>query len=203
MKPTEQNPLTEDLQCEIPEAELVPPAEHACCGKCQEPEISEKPETSQNQDELMQVKASEQEIKDKYLRLHAEFDNYRRRTAREQIELIETANGKLLEKLSEVVDNFERAFTQSNKDVEAFEKGIQLIQEQFLRILKDFGLESIDPAGEKFDPNFHEAFLKQPSDSVTEGNVITVFQKGYRIKQKILKTAKVIVSSGPAATGKA
>ena len=137
-------------------------------------------------------------MQDKYLRLHAEFDNYRRRTAREQLELIETANGKLLEKLSEVQDNFERAFAEENKtgNLEAFEKGMQLIHEQFRKVLVDAGLEQIDPLGAEFDPNIHEAFLKQPSEQVPEGHVIQVFQKGYKIKNKLLKTAKVVVSAG-------
>ena len=135
---------------------------------------------------------------DRNLRLMAEFDNYRRRTAKEQLELIETANGKLLEKLSEVQDNFERAFASENKaqDLEAFEKGMQMIYNQFAKILTDAGLEQIDPTGAEFDPNMHEALMQQPSETVPEGHVVTVFQKGYKLKNKILKTAKVIVSSG-------
>lgn len=135
---------------------------------------------------------------DRNLRLMAEFDNYRRRSAKEQLELIETANGKLLEKLSEVQDNFERAFASENKaqDLEAFEKGMQMIYNQFAKILTDAGLEQIDPTGAEFDPNMHEALMQQPSETVPEGHVVTVFQKGYKLKNKILKTAKVIVSSG-------
>ncbi len=147
---------------------------------------------------LVAAEENAKAVQDKYLRLHAEFDNYRRRTAREQLELIETANGKLLEKLSEVQDNFERAFTEENKtgNLEAFEKGMQLIHEQFRKVLVDAGLEQIDPLGAEFDPNIHEAFLKQPSEQVPEGHVIQVFQKGYKIKNKLLKTAKVVVSAG-------
>ena len=135
---------------------------------------------------------------DRNLRLMAEFDNFRRRSAKEQLELIETANGKLLEKLSEVQDNFERAFASENKaqDLEAFEKGMQMIYNQFAKILTDAGLEQIDPTGAEFDPNMHEALMQQPSETVPEGHVVTVFQKGYKLKNKILKTAKVIVSSG-------
>ena len=135
---------------------------------------------------------------DRNLRLMAEFDNFRRRSAKEQLELIETANGKLLEKLSEVQDNFERAFASENKakDLEAFEKGMQMIYNQFAKILTDAGLEQIDPTGAEFDPNCHEALMQQPSETIPEGHVVTVFQKGYKLKNKILKTAKVIVSSG-------
>lgn len=150
--------------------------------------------------EIAGLKKSAADAQDRYIRLMAEFDNFRRRSAKEQVELIETANAKLLGKLSEVLDNFERAFDAGNKaqDLAAFEKGMQLIHAQFEKILKDAGLEQVDPIGKPFDPNFHEALMSQPSESVPQEHVAQVFQKGYKIKNKLLKTAKVIVSSGPA-----
>ncbi|WP_163438013.1 nucleotide exchange factor GrpE [Fibrobacter succinogenes] len=163
-------------------------------------EAAEKPaepaEAAPSAEEVLKQQLAD--ATDRNLRLMAEFDNYRRRTAKEQLELIETANGKLLEKLSEVQDNFERAFASENKaqDLEAFEKGMQMIYNQFAKILTDAGLEQIDPTGAEFDPNMHEALMQQPSETVPEGHVVTVFQKGYKLKNKILKTAKVIVSSG-------
>ena len=157
---------------------------------------AEPAETAPSAEEVLKQQLAD--ANDRNLRLMAEFDNYRRRTAKEQLELIETANGKLLEKLSEVQDNFERAFASENKaqDLEAFEKGMQMIYNQFAKILTDAGLEQIDPTGAEFDPNMHEALMQQPSETVPEGHVVTVFQKGYKLKNKILKTAKVIVSSG-------
>ena len=154
------------------------------------------PESSESAEDVL--KAELAAANDRNLRLMAEFDNFRRRSAKEQLELIETANGKLLEKLSEVQDNFERAFASENKaqDLEAFEKGMQMIYNQFAKILTDAGLEQIDPTGAEFDPNMHEALMQQHSETVPEGHVVTVFQKGYKLKNKILKTAKVIVSSG-------
>ncbi len=163
-------------------------------------EVAEQPaepaEAAPSAEEVLKQQLAD--ANDRNLRLMAEFDNYRRRTAKEQLELIETANGKLLEKLSEVQDNFERAFASENKaqDLEAFEKGMQMIYNQFAKILTDAGLEQIDPTGAEFDPNMHEALMQQPSETVPEGHVVTVFQKGYKLKNKILKTAKVIVSSG-------
>lgn len=146
---------------------------------------------------LSQAEAREKDIQDKHLRLHAEFDNYRRRSAKEHLEVIETANGKLLSKLSEVLDNFDRAFASENKtNAEAFEKGISLIYEQFRKTLADAGLEVLDPVGQEFDPTCQEAFMKQPSETIPENHIVTVFQKGYKLKNKILKTAKVIVSAG-------
>ena len=188
------------------EAEANKAAEQAA-GEAQDEATADKPaEASAEQpaepaaapDPTATLKAALADANDRNLRLMAEFDNYRRRTAKEQLELIETANGKLLEKLSEVQDNFERAFASENKaqDLEAFEKGMQMIYNQFAKILTDAGLEQIDPTGAEFDPNMHEALMQQPSETVPEGHVVTVFQKGYKLKNKILKTAKVIVSSG-------
>lgn len=154
------------------------------------------PESTESAEDIL--KAELAAANDRNLRLMAEFDNFRRRSAREQLEIIDTANGKLLEKLSEVLDNFERAFAAENKakDLETFEKGMQMIHDQFAKVLADAGLEQLDPTGEEFDPNCHEALMQQPSEEVPENHVVTVFMKGYKLKNKILKPAKVIVSSG-------
>lgn len=185
--------------------ELIREAENAANSNSTEEaaqETSEKDstqtESASETSEIDSIKAELIAAQDRNLRLMAEFDNFRRRTAKEQLDLIETANAKLLEKLSEVLDNFERAFAAENKanDLEAFEKGMQLIHTQFAKTLTDAGLEQIDPVGQEFDPNCQEALMQQPSEDIPEGHVVTVFQKGYRLKGKILKTAKVIVSSG-------
>jgi molecular chaperone GrpE len=185
--------------------ELIREAENAANSNSTEEasqETSEKDstqtESASETSEIDSIKAELIAAQDRNLRLMAEFDNFSRRTAKEQLDLIETANAKLLEKLSEVLDNFERAFAAENKanDLEAFEKGMQLIHTQFAKTLTDAGLEQIDPVGQEFDPNCQEALMQQPSEEIPEGHVVTVFQKGYRLKGKILKTAKVIVSSG-------
>ncbi len=183
-----------DASAEQPAENADSPAENNAAAEQPAEPAAEQPA----EDPTAALKAALADANDRNLRLMAEFDNYRRRTAKEQLELIETANGKLLEKLSEVQDNFERAFASENKaqDLEAFEKGMQMIYNQFAKILTDAGLEQIDPTGAEFDPNMHEALMQQPSETVPEGHVVTVFQKGYKLKNKILKTAKVIVSSG-------
>lgn len=160
------------------------------------PDAEAAPESIESAEDIL--KAELAAANDRNLRLMAEFDNFRRRSAREQLEIIETANGKLLEKLSEVLDNFERAFSAENKakDLETFEKGMQMIHDQFAKVLSDSGLEQIDPTGAEFDPNCHEALMQQPSEEIPENHVVTVFMKGYKLKNKILKPAKVIVSSG-------
>ena len=179
-------------------AEPSAEAENAAEEKQESPADDAAKEADAKSAEIESLKIALAEANNRHLRLMAEFDNFRRRSAKEQLDLIETANGKLLEKLSEVQDNFERAFAAENKakDLEAFEKGMQMIYNQFAKVLTDAGLEQIDPTGNEFDPNLHEALMQQPSETIPEGHVVTVFQKGYKLKNKILKTAKVIVSSG-------
>ncbi|MCK9183541.1 MAG: nucleotide exchange factor GrpE [Fibrobacteraceae bacterium] len=186
----------------------VKPEEHKTEASKPEEKKGEKPSKDPKDVELEKAKAEIEILnaaladnKDKHIRLMAEFDNFRRRTAKEQIELIETANAKLLGKLSEVLDNFERAEHPDNnkqKDFDAFAKGISMIHDQFAKVLSDAGLTQLDPVGEPFDPNVHEALMNQPSEKIPESHVVQVFQKGYKLKNKLLKTAKVIVSSGPA-----
>jgi molecular chaperone GrpE len=138
--------------------------------------------------------------KDQYVRLYAEFENFRKRTARESFELMANANCKLIGKLTDVLDNFHLAFDPKHKTdkLEDFEKGIRLIFNKFKDILEDEGLEAIDPVGAEFDPNLHEALMQQPSDTIEENKVVSVLQKGYKVKTKIVKHAKVIVSTGKA-----
>ena len=192
--------LSSEPQDEVSQTTPEPSAAESTAETSPEQPAEEKAPESQAEAEIESLKSQLNESKDRYVRLMAEFDNYRRRTAKEQLDIIETANAKLLEKLSEVLDNFERASHPDNnkqKDYDSFAKGIQMIHDQCAKILSDAGLEQLDPVGEPFDPNIHEALMNQPSDTVPESHVVQVFQKGYRLKNKLLKTAKVIVSSGP------
>ena len=193
------NPETnEELQEELNEQET--PVEEATeeTAETSAEETQEESEDVQTEEELTEEDKLA-EANDKYLRLVAEFDNFRRRTAKENLTLIESANNKLLEKLSEVVENFDRALAEENQgNPEDFVKGVGMIKSQFDGILKDFGLKEINPEGEQFDPNMHEALMQQPSEDVPEGTILNVFQKGFQVKDKVIKHAKVIVSAGQA-----
>ena len=166
-------------------------------------EVNESEEGSEEDSADAKTYSAEEfeEANNKYLRLVAEFDNFRRRTAKENLDLIESANHGLLGKLCEVTENFERAYSQTEETVkfDDYKNGVRLIQEQLWTILKSFGLDTIDPQNEAFDPNFHEALMQQPSEEVEENTVLNVFQKGFKIKNKVIQHAKVIVSSGKAA----
>ncbi|MEW5875435.1 MAG: nucleotide exchange factor GrpE [Candidatus Zixiibacteriota bacterium] len=135
---------------------------------------------------------------DRYLRLAAEFDNFRKRTAREFGDLVRTAERDLIAELTEVLDNLARAVDADHKgeSMEDFARGVALIRDQLSKALAKRGLEKMDSVGQPFDPNAHDALLRMPSAEHAEGIVIQEVTPGYRLGDKILRHAKVIVSQG-------
>jgi len=134
---------------------------------------------------------------DKYLRLMAEFDNFKRRSIREFEALVEQANEKLIKDLIEVRENFERAFTKhEGADLTSLFEGIKMTYGKFDNILRKHGLEVFGEVSQEFDPNLHDALMKAPHEEIKENHIIEVCEKGYKLKGKIIKHAKVIVSSG-------
>lgn len=140
-------------------------------------------------------KALEQE-KDKYLRLFAEFENYKKRTAKERIELFKTAGQEVLQALLPVADDFDRALGQLSKEAPSPEtEGFQLIQNKFLDVLKGQGLTAIEISlGEAFDAEKHEAITQIPAPTPEQqGAIIDVVEKGYQLGDKIIRFPKVVV----------
>ncbi|MCQ2960265.1 MAG: nucleotide exchange factor GrpE [Bacteroidales bacterium] len=157
---------------------------------------NEVEDTDSEQDELSVVKAELDEIKDKHLRLQAEFDNYRRRTLKEKADLISTAGEKVLKDLLPVIDDLDRALesTATAQDVAAVREGLDLILNKFQNFLKSNGVSEIDAKELEFDADKHEAVTKFPAPSEElKGKVIDVVQKGYTINGKVMRFAKVVV----------
>lgn len=136
------------------------------------------------------------EANDKYLRLYSEFDNYRRRTARERLDLINSASKDLISELLPVLDDFERAL-KSIRDAgmeESLAKGVELIQHKLINILEQKGLKHFESAELDFDPDFHEAVTRIPAPKPElSGKVVDVLEKGYTLHDKVLRYAKVVV----------
>ena len=129
-----------------------------------------------------------------YLRLAADFDNYRKRVAREQVELTRRANERLLNELLPVLDDLERALEAAAEHEEAkLEEGVRLVHRSLLGLVERHGLSEIEADG-AFDPHVHEALLAQPGEGAAEGSVLQVLQKGYRLGDKVLRPARVIVA---------
>ncbi len=137
------------------------------------------------------------ELKDKYLRLYAEFENFRRRTSKERIELISTANAGLLKALLPVLDDFERAraaFEGHGPDTDPLKEGVELIYTKFLRTLESEGLRPMEAQGETFNADFHESVAQFPAaDEGQKGKIIDVLEKGYYLNDKVIRYAKVVV----------
>ena len=136
------------------------------------------------------------ELKDKYLRLAAEFDNYKKRNAREFSRVIETAASALVLQILDIVDDFRRAIQQESEDAAKLREGTQLIYNKLMDILQKRGVREIEAIGKQFDPVFHEAVMQQPAENVDEGQVIGEIQKGYFFNDKVLRPARVIVATG-------
>jgi molecular chaperone GrpE len=131
---------------------------------------------------------------DAYLRLAADFDNYRKRVARDQAELSRRANERLLNELLPVLDDLERALEAASQHEEAkLEEGVELVHRSLSSLLARHGLSEIETEG-AFDPHVHEAMLTQPADGAEEGSVLQVLQKGYRLGDRVLRPARVIVA---------
>ncbi|GAB2541479.1 nucleotide exchange factor GrpE [Spirosoma aerophilum] len=138
------------------------------------------------------------ELKDKYLRLYADFENFRRRTAKEKLELINNANEGVLKALIPVVDDFERAMQsiENTNDVAALQEGVSLIYTKLFKTLEGKGLKPMVSKGQPFDADLHESVTQfpAPSDDL-KGKVIDEIEKGYYLNDKVIRFAKVIVGS--------
>ncbi len=149
-------------------------------------------------EKLQQLESELKICEDKYIRLYSDFDNYRRRTSKERIELSKTASAELMESLLTVLDDFERAQKAMNasEDIKAVKEGVALIYNKLLDILKRKGLEEINCIGEDFNTDYHEAITNIPAESEDmKGKIIDQTEKGYLLNGIILRYAKVVVGS--------
>ena len=142
------------------------------------------------------VKEINIDFKDKYVRLYSEFENYRKRTAREKIDIITNASENLLKEIIPILDDFERAIANNEKVEEAstIKEGFELIHNKIYKILKNQGLKPMDSIGKSFDPDIHEAITKIPATKdKMKGKVMDVIEKGYILNEKVIRFAKVVV----------
>ena len=154
-------------------------------------------ETDDGEPEIVELTPEQQamqEANDKYMRLFAEFDNYRKRTAKEKTESYQDAVAKTVLELLPVVDNFERAMAVASAD-EAFKSGMEKIYQQLCETLKKLGVAEIPSMGESFDPKVHNAIRQIEDESFGENIVCEVYQKGYRLGDRIIRHAMVSVAN--------
>ncbi len=158
-------------------------------------------DTSADENKAVEQKKDEceqrlSEVQDRYLRLSAEFDNYRKRTMRERSELLKTASEDVLIRILPVLDDFERAMgsMEEAKDIEAIRAGIYLIYNKFREFLSQQGIREMDSLNDDFDTDMHEAVTKIPvQEEKKKGKVVDVIEKGYLLNEKVVRYAKVII----------
>ncbi len=148
-----------------------------------------------------EVKRGMAEANDRYLRAKAELENYRKRVQRELGEVRDYSKNMVIEEFLPVFDHFQMAMDHvgENADIQTLKQGMDMILGEFRRTLESLGVEQTNAVGQKFDPNLHEAIAQEASDDVPEGHVIRQWKCGYRIGERLLRPATVVVSSGPAA----
>ncbi len=156
--------------------------------------------------ELQNRAARADENWERLLRTTADFDNFKKRAAREKIEAAQYATFSLLQKVLPVLDNFEMALAAAQnakgEKLESLQSGVAMIQQQLKNVLVETGLEEIDAAGQPFDPNFHEAVSEQESADIADGHVLQQLRKGYKFKDRLLRPATVVVAKKPAENSK-
>lgn len=159
-------------------------------------ETSEEEKDDEVKKEEPTVEEKMAELQDKYMRLSAEFDNYRKRTLREKMELQVSAREDILSNILPVVDDFERGMdsVESATDLEAVKEGLKLIYTKFSGFLTQQGVKEIEAVGKKFDTDLHEAITKIPVESKKKkGKVVDVVEKGYTLKDKVIRFSKVVI----------
>lgn len=160
-------------------------------------EAKEEPKVELSAEEQLQAEVNES--KDKYLRLYSEFENFRRRTSKEKLDLISSANESLLQALLPVLDDFERAEQSMTEeaDIKSVKEGIDLIYNKFKGILEQKGVKKIEADnGSEFDVEYHEAITQIPApEEELKGKIVDVVEKGYQLNDKVIRFAKVVTGA--------
>ena len=189
----------------LPPAETEPTETASAAGTNRkataETTASEAPLTPQQIEELKQKAAKADEHWDRLLRTTADLENFKKRAARERQEAIKFANASLLEKLIPTLDNFDMALAAANNaeshSMESLKTGIAMIYNQLKAALAETGLEEIDATNQPFDPNLHEAVSHQDSADAPEGQVLQQLRKGYKLRERLIRPASVVVARKP------
>lgn len=181
-----EEPQSEDARAEDSKSEEAGAEEAGA-------EEASKADDKKAEDKKAEEKKAEEQESERYMRLMAEFQNFKRRAAREKTDTLAYANEKIIGELLPVLDNFERALETDAADAEGYAKGMELIFQQLKTALEHAGLEEIKALGEDFDPNVHNAVMTEQSEEHEDGKVSKVLQKGYKLKDKVIRPSMVAV----------
>ena len=194
------NKTEKDQNVQMPEDENIQDEEQLK----EEPEAEEQEqndtnktsaEGSEEKEETCEEVKEDEDLNTKYLRLMADFQNYKKRTEKQKSEIHAYANEKIVLKLIEVMDNFERALGADASEGDSFKQGIEMIFKQLSDVLTDAGVKEIEAESTVFDPNFHNAVMMEDTDKVESGMISEVLQKGYTLNGKVIRPAMVKVAN--------
>lgn len=157
-------------------------------------DTDDEAEEEHEEDPVAVLEAELKEKSDRILRLQADFENFRRRTAKEKEELTAVITQNMLTDLLPLLDNFERAMMVEQTDIEAFQKGMEMIFTQLREVMEKHGLEKIEAEGQVFDPNLHQAVMRVEDPDVEDGMITQVLQQGYRAKGRVIRPSMVQVA---------
>ena len=197
--PDSVKPEAETVQESAPEAESAQeaePTQDAVPDSDSEEPVAEEKSAAEEVPDAKEGPAAEPDWKDQYARTLADFDNYRKRMARDREELAQFAAKDILKDLLPTVDNLALALDKAENKEDPFVQGVKLAYDGFLKVLADHGATPLDSVGEPFDANFHEAIAQLPSPDVAEGVVMNEVKRGWLLHGKLLRAAQVVVSSG-------
>ena len=172
---------------EVLEEEVIEETSEVC-------EDAEADEEAEAQAEEKEANPEDEALNERYLRLMADFQNFKRRTEKEKGDIYAFANEKIIGELLNVIDNFERAMASGNEE-DNFYKGMEMILKQLLGVIEKAGASEIKALGEDFDPNFHNAIMMEDSTEYESGKVTGVLQKGYVLNNKVIRPAMVKVAN--------
>ena len=165
-----------------------------CCQQKDEGKDKHEEHKESKKDELAQLKQANDDLKDKYLRAVAEFDNYKKRTLKEKADLILNGGEKTISAILPVLDDFERALNDKTDDPKAIKEGMELIYKKFVSTLESLGVKKIEAKDKDFDVDYHEAVAMVPGlGDDKKGKVIDCIQEGYMLNDKVIRHAKVAV----------
>jgi molecular chaperone GrpE len=188
---------TEAVSAEDAAAEPVKEQKHKKHAKADKHKRDSKSRSSKKKSSKEQKTEAVPQVDESYLRLQADFNNYRKRVLREKEDLYQRANEDIMEELLPVMDHLELALAAAgDKKDDPFVEGFRLVGEQLKGALAKFGLSEVDTDGCEFDPNLHEAIMHMPTDAVEDNHIVSVARKGYRLGERLLRAAQVVVSSG-------
>lgn len=186
----------EEMQERAEQEETAQSVEEEVAQNDAEPSADTDDEAEEEHEEnpVAVLEAELKEKSDRILRLQADFENFRRRTAKEKEELTAVITQNMLTDLLPLLDNFERAMMVEQTDIEAFQKGMEMIFTQLREVMEKHGLEKIEAEGQVFDPNLHQAVMRVEIPDVEDGMITQVLQQGYRAKGRVIRPSMVQVA---------